>query len=529
MTAIPTAQTAAVPRLALTGISRRYPSVVANDRVTLTLFPGEIHGLIGENGAGKSTLMKIAYGLEQPDEGEIAWEGRPVRIGSPAEARTLGIGMVFQHFSLLDSLTVLENAALMIPGARPTPALAESMRTLANRYGLPVEPSRHVADLSVGERQRVEIVRALMLGPRVLILDEPTAVLTPQAVRSLFETLRALADEGVSILLISHKLEEVRSLCERATVLRAGRVTGTCVPSEETVAGLSRMMLGSTPPAVRRSPAPAAVAGHRRLAVSGLRVAARDEHEPVLRIDELVVGAGEIVGVAGISGNGQRQLLDVLSGERRLGPQDHGAILLDDEPVGALGVRARRARGLAGVPEERLGRACVPGLGLDRNIPLTHQNVQTIRWGLLRDSVLARIAAEVISRFDVRTSGVRARAASLSGGNLQKFVIGREIAREPALLVVAQPTWGVDVGSAARIHEALLAMRARGAGILIVSEDLEELFLLSDAMHVITAGRLSPRLAAGEVDTEAIGRWMATGDLDERSANAGAETEGVAP
>ncbi|MEZ5660797.1 MAG: ABC transporter ATP-binding protein [Burkholderiaceae bacterium] len=502
------AQTAA-PRLQLSGIRRQYPAVLANDDVSLSLMPGAIHGLIGENGAGKSTLMKIAYGLEQPDAGTITWEGRPVRIANPGEARALGIGMVFQHFSLLESLSVLENAALMLPGARPTAALRDRMLALAERYGLALDPGRHVADLTVGERQRVEIVRALMLEPRLLILDEPTAVLTPQAVRTLFDTLRRLAGEGVSILLISHKLEEVRSLCEYATVMRAGRVVAQCQPARESVASLSRMMLGETPQRVQRPAAAHADRARERLLLEDVHMVARDRHEQPLDVPELLVRAGEIVGIAGISGNGQHVLLDAISGERRFGAGDQGEIRFDGQSIQTLGVRARRRMGLAVVPEERLGRAAVPALGLDRNVLLTHQNRQTITHGLLQPGALGAIAAAVVERFGVRTPGVHARASSLSGGNLQKFVIGREIAREPELLVLAQPTWGVDVGSAARIHQALMAMRERGAAIIVISEDLERLFLLSDAMYVIAAGRLSARLPAAEVDTETLGRLMA--------------------
>ena len=497
------ASSVAVPRLALEHVTKAYPTVVANDDVSLEVAPGEIHAVLGENGAGKSTLMKIIYGVVKPDAGTIRWEGEPVEIGSPARARKLGIGMVFQHFSLFETLTVAQNIALSLDAADAGAGLAQRITEVSARYGLPLDPDRYVHTMSVGERQRVEIVRCLLQGPRLLIMDEPTSVLTPQAVERLFETLRTLASEGCSILYISHKLDEIRALCHRATVLRAGRVTGTCDPRSETSASLARMMIGGDLPHPRHR---AAVPGVARLVVSALSLPADDPFGTTLDGISLEVRAGEIVGIAGVSGNGQQELLAALSGER---PLEHArAIRIDDRPVGRMDAARRRALGLAFVPEDRLGRGAVPDMSLADNALLTAHRKGMVRNGFVRRDRVDAFSRETISAFGVRAAGPDAAARSLSGGNLQKYIVGREIGQRPKLLIAAQPTWGVDVGAAAQIRQALLDLRDHEVAVLVVSEELDELFEICDRIAVIAQGRLSEAMPVAQTDAEAIGLMM---------------------
>ena len=483
------------PRLALRDISKRYPGVIANDGVSLDVAPGEIHAILGENGAGKSTLVKIIAGAVAADSGTVEFDGRRLAAGGPAAARSLGIAMVYQHFSLFDSLTVAENIALGLAGPLARGELAAAIRRAGERYGVAVDPAAHVHDLSMGERQRVEILRALLARPKLLILDEPTSVLTPQAVEALFATLRQLAAEGVSVLFISHKLDEIRRLAQRCTVLRAGRVVAVCDPRQESEQSLARLMIGGQPPALAAHDTPP---GPARLLVDGLAL------EPAAAPLSFQLNAGEIVGVAGISGNGQNALMALLAGERRAAAT---AIRLDGQPIGALGPRERRALGLRYVPEERLGHGAVPELSLADNAQLTIDRLQ--RRGFVLPRAAASYAAEVVQRFGVRCRGVQARASSLSGGNLQKYLVGREVLAAPRVLLVNQPTWGVDVGAAAAIRNELIALRARGCAILVVSEEIDELFQLADRLLVMAAGRLSPAVAAQSLPVDELGRWMA--------------------
>lgn len=492
------------PRLLIQGIRKAYPSVLANDDVSLQVMPGEIHAVLGENGAGKSTLMKVIYGVVRPDAGQVAWEGQRVSVNSPAQARELGIGMVFQHFSLFETLTVAQNVALALPGKYDLAGLATRIEEVSERYGLPVDPRRLVHALSVGERQRVEIIRCLLQNPKLLILDEPTSVLTPQAVRKLFETLRQLAAEGCSILYISHKLDEIQELCHRATVLRGGRVTGTCIPAEETPQSMARLMIGEDLPVCEREEAGAE--GEVRLNVEGLSVTTEDPFGTHLRDIQLTVRSGEILGIAGVSGNGQQELLRALSGEEPVA--DKQAIQICGVPAGRMNSARRRSLGLCFVPEERLGRGAVPRLSLTENILLTAYRKGMLFAGLIRLGVAKRFAEDCIARFDVKCSGAGAEAKSLSGGNLQKFIVGREIMQNPKLLVLAQPTWGVDVGAASFIRRALLDLRDSGTAIVVISEELDELFEISDRLVVIAKGRVSPAVRTADTGVEEIGMWM---------------------
>ena len=491
-----------VPRLQLAHITKRYPAVVANDDVSLTVQAGETHAVLGENGAGKSTLMKIIYGAQKPDEGSVMFNGQPVHIRNPQEARALGISMVFQHFSLFDTLTVAENVWLGLDKSLTLQQVTHSIDAKAREYGLDVDPSRPVHTLSVGEMQRVEIIRALLTNPKLLILDEPTSVLTPQAVDKLFVVLKQLASEGCSILYISHKLHEIRELCTACTVLRGGKVTGECDPRRESNASLSRMMIGAEPPKLEHHErTPGAVV----LRVQGLTLPREDQFSHDLDDISFEVRAGEVVGIAGVSGNGQRELMYALSGEDRR-PAPH-MIEMDGQPVGRYGPARRRHLGLHFVPEERLGRGAVPSLSLAQNLLLTRTNAVK-KGGWIRTGVLRAQAADIIRRFNVKAGGPDAAARSLSGGNLQKFIVGREIDANPKLLIVSQPTWGVDVGAAAQIRAEILALRDAGCAVLVVSEELEELFEVCDRLHVIAKGRLSPSVERARATVTQIGEWM---------------------
>ena len=493
------------PRLQLSGITKRYPGVVANSDVSLTVMPGETHAVLGENGAGKSTLMKIIYGAVKPDAGEVRINGQVMQIRNPKDARANGISMVFQHFNLFDTLTVAENVWLGLARSSLDQVTA-SIVAKANEYGLDVDPARPVHTLSVGEMQRVEIIRALLTRPELLILDEPTSVLTPQAVDKLFVVLKKLASEGCSILYISHKLHEIRELCNACTVLRGGRVTGVCNPSEESNASLSRMMIGAEPPQLQHR---AQKSGAVVLDVNGLTLARDDQFGVDLENIGLQVCAGEVVGIAGVSGNGQKELMYALSGEDCRAPK--ASIRMGDTDVSAMHPGGRRKLGLHFVPEERLGRGAVPNLSLAHNLLLTRTesiSMPKLAGGWIKPRALEQHAAKLIRAFNVKAAGPRALARSLSGGNLQKFIVGREIDAQPRLFIVSQPTWGVDVGAAAQIRGEILALRDAGCAVLVVSEELEELFEVSDRLHVIAKGRLSPQVPIAEASIERIGIWM---------------------
>ncbi|MGG6894833.1 MULTISPECIES: ABC transporter ATP-binding protein [Rhizobium] len=493
-----------IPLLSLRGISKSYGQVHANQHIDLDVAPRSIHAILGENGAGKSTLMKLIYGVERPDDGTVAWNGQSLSLASPAAARRTGIGMVFQHFSLFESLTVVENICLIVPGRRAE--LAERIRILGNEFGLEVDPLAHVHELSVGERQRVEIIRCLMTDPKLLILDEPTSVLPLQAVEKLFETLRRLRDGGVSILFISHKLEEIQSLCDRATILRRGRVTGHVDPREHDAHDLARMMIGRDMP--EAIPAMPLAEGEKRLEIIGLDYRPDDPFAVPLSTISLSVRSGEILGIAGISGNGQKELASLISGETRLPRDQRDQLFMMGQDVGGLDAASRRRLGFAFVPEDRLGHGAVPEMSLTLNGLLTAHPKKLVRHGFLDGAKATAFANECIRDYDVRTHGPDAEAGSLSGGNLQKFIVGREIMLAPKLLFLAQPTWGVDVGAASAIRKRLIELRNQGMAILVISEELEELFELSDFIQVLHHGTLSPPLVTRDTQPEEVGRYM---------------------
>ncbi len=493
------------PRLQLVGVSKSFPGVRANDNVNLTVKPGEVHALLGENGAGKSTLVKMIYGILAPDEGQIMFDGSPARISNPRAARRLGIGMVFQHFSLFEAMTVLENIALGLDSRLSQRELLAEFNKVLEAYHLKLDPRRIVSTLSVGERQRIEIVRALLLNPRLLIMDEPTSVLTPQEVEQLFETLKKLASSGCSILYISHKLHEIVALCDNATILRGGKVVATCDPRRETSRSMAEMMIGAN---LKEIAKPAnRVFGPPKLAAQGLSLPKPSEFGVALNDLALSVRAGEIFGVAGVAGNGQNELLSALSGESL--PPNAESILLAGQAVGRMGVTDRRNLGLCAVPEERNGHAAVSEFSLTDNASLTGRDrMEFVRFGLIDPGRATNYAAEVIGAFTVKATGPGALASSLSGGNLQKFIMGREILQRPEALVVCQPTWGVDAGAAAAIHQAIVDLAARGSAVLVISQDLDELLSLCDTLAVINLGRLSKPLKVGEVSIEEIGLLM---------------------
>ncbi|MFW6070091.1 MAG: ABC transporter ATP-binding protein [bacterium] len=492
--------------LEMQGISKRFGPVVANDNVDFTVQRGEIHGLVGENGAGKSTLMRVLYGLHTPDSGTIVLDGREVTIRHPQQAIALGIGMVHQEFQLVPSLTVAQNIAL---GYEPTrglvvdrQAMVRSAEAMTERFGFRLPLDAPVANLSVGEQQRVEILKLLYREAELLILDEPTAVLTPQEVTALFEVLERLKEEGHTIILITHKLHEVRRLCQGATVLRRGRVAGVVDARESSEAEIARLMVGREVQTVQRQES--ADVGPPVLSVEKLRVK-NERGLPAVRDVSLAVCAGEIVGVAGVEGNGQSELVEALAGIRR----SRGRIVLDGEEIGTLSPRRRREAGLAVIPEDR----GMEGLNLrasiaDNLIVTGYYRRPLSRRGVLQGNAIRKMGAELMRRFDVRADGPMTPAGALSGGNAQKVIIAREVAQEPRLLVAAHPTRGLDIGAAQTVREELLRLRREGVAVLLVSADLDEILAVSDRMVVFYEGQIVGELRAEEATVERLGLLM---------------------
>jgi len=493
------------PLLSLRNIHKEFPGCVANNQVNLNVLPGEIHALLGENGAGKSTLVKMIYGVLKPDSGEMFWEGSPIYISSPSIARTLGVGMVFQHFSLFEALTVSENIALGIPLELAGSGLEGRIIEISKEYGLPLNPYRGVHSLSIGERQRIEIVRCLLQHPKLLIMDEPTSVLTPQEADELFKTLHRLSSEGVAILYISHRLEEIRKLCHKATILRLGHIVNDCDPALETARSLAEMMMGSD--LISAVKGEGRSTGEVRYSIKKLSTAPKDPFKVSLRNVSLELRKGEILGIAGLAGNGQVELMDVLSGESL--SDTAGSIEMEGQIIGHMGPEKRRNLGLGFVPEERLGHGAVPEMSLWENGFLTAARGQGLMAnGFIKTEKAKIFAMDIIKRFNVKTAGVENLATSLSGGNLQKFIVGREIGQNPKVLIALQPTWGVDAGSAAFIHQALVDLAAKGTAVLMISQDLDELFAVSGRIAVMCEGRLSKARRATETTVEQIGLLM---------------------
>jgi ABC-type uncharacterized transport system ATPase subunit len=489
------------------GIGKSYPGVRANDDVSFAISRGEVHALLGENGAGKSTLVKMIYGLVRPDQGQMEWMGAPFAPVDPAHARTLGVGMVFQHFSLFEALNVAENVALGMENPPAMAQLAAKITEVSHAYGLPLDPARRVGDLSAGERQRVEIIRCLLQSPKLLIMDEPTSVLTPQEVEILFKTLRQLAAEGTAILYISHKLEEIRALCDEATILRRGKVVATCTPRDTSARQMAELMVGAS----LASPARTQSVKDWGDSVPALQVVGLSAKSPIafgtsLKDISFEVARGEVLGIAGVAGNGQDELILALSGEIACRPD---MIRAKGEPIGALGPNARRARGFVVAPEDRLGHGAAPDMSLVENAFLTGAVQRKLtRRGMVDWAGARDFAEEIIAGFDVRTPGAHVAARALSGGNLQKFVIGRELSQSPDVVVINQPTWGVDAAAAAFIRQAILLRAEAGAAVVVISQDLDELMEISDNFAALNEGRLSAARPRAGLSMDEIGLMM---------------------
>jgi len=500
--------------VAMRGITKRFPGVLANDRVDFEATVGEVHALLGENGAGKSTLSNILTGLYRPDEGEISLYGRPVQFRSPRDALDAGIGMVHQHFRLVAPFTVGENVILgdhrdvgrsFVLRSRQ---IERRVAELGEQFHLQVDPRARIWQLSVGEQQRVEILKVLFRDARILILDEPTAVLTPQEAQGLFRTLRAMAEAGRTIVFISHKLHEVKSVADRVTVLRGGRSIASVQASEATPRSLAALMVGRDVETARRVEREAPPGEALALSVEGV-AALGDRGTPALKDVSLTVRAGEIVGVAGVAGNGQRELAELITGIR---PATGGRVVVDGRPVRPGDPRAAIEAGVAHVPEDRLGTGVAPGLTVAANVVLKTYRERTISRGpLVSWRRIRQLAARLIERYDVRAAGPDTPARQLSGGNLQKVVLAREFTGDPRVLIAAAPTRGLDVGAIETVHEYLRGAAARGVGILLISEDLDEILTLADRVAVIYEGAIVGELDPAKATVEEIGLLMAGG------------------
>ena len=489
--------------LEMKGITKRFPGVLANDGVDFDVRAGEVHTLLGENGAGKSTLMKILFGLYAADEGTVAFEGEPLDVGSPSAAIAAGIGMIHQHFMLVPTFTVTENVALGL-GVSDRSRVRARLTELTSTYGLEVDPDAFVWQLAVGERQRVEILKALYRDAHLLVLDEPTAVLTPQEVKDFFVTLRQIADDGRGLIFISHKLHEVMALSDRITVLRDGRVTGSTTPAETSRQHLAQMMVGRP---VKLAPdKPEVSVGAPRLEIEGLSVMGDREALSVHTVD-LSVSGGEVVGIAGVSGNGQRELCEAVAGLRSAAA---GSVRLDGQDITGASPRRCRDAGLAFVPEERMHHGAVAEFSVSENLMLlNHDSEEFSQWGFLKLSALRERAGRLVEHYDVKTPSIDTPTSALSGGNIQKLIMARELSAEPAVLLAAQPTRGVDIGAAEYIHERLIAQRERGTAVLVVSEDLDEVLALADRVAVMFEGSIVAVIDRSECTVEDLGLLMA--------------------
>ena len=494
-------------QLEVSSITKSYGDLKANDNVSLKIKDSSIHALLGENGAGKSTLVKIIYGSLMPDSGEMKWDGNSYSPKNPFEARENGIAMVFQHFSLFESLTVEENIILGLDGVGLKQNFTDEILKYSKQYGLDVNPQQVVGDLSVGARQRVEIIRCLLQNPKLLIMDEPTSVLTPQEVSDLFVTLKKLADDGCSILYISHKLEEVREICSEATILRGGQLVQSCVPQEHSQKELAEMMIGKKLTELARSKIDI---GSEIFSINNLSQESDDLYGVDLKSINLTIRQGSIVGIAGVAGNGQDELMELLIGEKS---SADGVLKFNEQDVGSLGSHERRQLSMFFIPEERLGHGAVPDMTLDENMLLSRPDSSSMTKSEVIDwSSVASFSKKVIDDFNVQTPSSKMLAKSLSGGNLQKFMVGRELIRNPELLIVSQPTWGVDAGSANNIHQSLISLADNGSAILIISQDLDEILSLCEQIHVLSEGKLSEAVDMKNNGLEKISQLMVGGE-----------------
>lgn len=488
-------------RLELQNISKKYGSLLANDCVNLKIKRGSIHALLGENGSGKSTLVNIVYGLVNRDGGRILCEGEEVDIRSPVQARSLGIGIVFQHFALFESLSVAENIALGINYAGSIQELTTEIISISQKYELRVYPDSIIAHLSAGEKQRVEIIRCLLQNPKLLILDEPTSVLTPVETDRLFKTLKKLKQENYSILFIGHKLKEVKAHCDEATVLRQGKLIGTFQLANMQIAEIADMMVSSK-----------MIEYIERKDISDSRVLLKchikqgSARQSKIKVDNLELKTGEIVGIAGIAGNGQDELMSILAGEQAASKQ---ALIFDGEAIGHWSVQQRNKANILFVPTERLGRSAVTQISLfDNSLLGVSKLTDFVRNGLIKKSRLSKFTKKIIQDFKVKANGIEDLTSSLSGGNLQKFIVGRTILQIPKVLLIANPTWGVDINSAIFIRNRILQLRDQGVAVLVASEDLEELLSLCDKITVIREGELSKSMPVQSLSIEKIGLMM---------------------
>ncbi len=507
MSSSPTHTSQRIQSVEMRNITKRFPGVLANTGVSFDIRAGEVHALLGENGAGKSTLMRQLYGLYQPDEGQIIIDGKPHSFRSPADAIHAGIGMIHQHFMLVPTLTVTENVALGLKSSR-APRLdldlvSNRIKELGQAYGLKVDPSAYIWQLSVGEQQRVEIIKALYRGASIIILDEPTAVLTPQEVNDLFVTLKRMVSEGHGLVFISHKLHEVMAISDRVTVLRDGALIGNCFTKDVTRDDLVKMMVGRE---VKPLAAQPLKAGPTRLQINGLR-AMGDRETEMLRGIDLEIHAGEIVGIAGVSGNGQRELAQCLSGLRKT---TAGTILLDGEDITHMPLLKRMAAGQAYIPEERMRDGAIREFSVQENLFLRDHAAPQFTRGIFLD--FAKMSArtnQVVTAYSVKTASIDTPIKNLSGGNIQKLIMARELSRQPKVLIAAQPTRGVDIGATEYIHQRLLEQRAAGTAILLISEDLDETRTLSDRIAVMYEGQITGIVERDNATVEQIGLMMA--------------------
>ena len=491
--------------LEIKNVTKAYTNVLANNDISLTLNRGQVHALLGENGAGKSTLVKIIYGLVKPDSGIMTFNKQSYAPDNPQKARATGVGMVFQHFSLFDSLTVAQNITLGLDKAQSTSSLMDQIELISSNYGLALNPKMIVGDLSAGERQRIEIVRCLLQNPKLLIMDEPTSVLTPAEIKQLFTTLNQLSSKGTTILYISHKLEEVRTLCSKATILRNGSVVKSFIPSNTTSAKIAELMVGKK---VKATVKGMSCHTDRILKVKNLNVQSQTSFGTNLKNISFEVKQGEILGIGGVAGSGQDELLLALSGETEV---QENTLIYKNNDIGKLNPQERREIGILTAPEERLGHAAAPEMNLIENCLITaKKNNKLTNNGWIDFSKTTKFANAIIKKFDVRASSNKSLAKTLSGGNLQKFLIGRELSQNPDVIVVNQPTWGVDASAAQFIRQALLDLVSNGSAAIIISQDLDELIEISDKFTALVNGSISVPQITGNLSVSEIGLMLST-------------------